>query len=87
VSWWWWRRPRGVRVVTPDGGQIPLSVERGPRRGGQRVWFAYGPPGALVPAGATLSVDSLPGHSTVRLALVLDAAGAARFAASMPAGV
>jgi hypothetical protein len=71
VLWWWvrlWRSkraapppPRNVHIITSNGDRIPLDCVYTGRRNGMHQWAIT----AIVPDGAMIGVDELPGRTVV----------------------
>lgn len=57
------RRPKGVRLITPDGDEIPHELEYAGREDGQHVWHIL--PERLPPYGTCLEIDRLPGGTSI----------------------
>lgn len=56
------KRPEGVYVHLPDGSKVPCELSYdGTDDEGQHVWVAA----TAVPVGARVTVDKLPGHTTI----------------------
>jgi hypothetical protein len=71
VLWWWvrlWRSkraapppPRNVHIITSNGARIPLDCVYTGRRHGMHQWAIT----SIVPDGAMIGVDELPGRTVV----------------------
>lgn len=51
------RKPRGVRLITPEGEKIPLTLSYAGRHDGEHVWDII--PERLPPFGTCLEIDRL----------------------------
>jgi hypothetical protein len=67
-----WRRrapvpPRNVRVLYPDGREVPVECVYAGRERGQHVWTAAAPACVRFEAGMAVLMDPLPRRTTVSI--------------------
>lgn len=68
--------PAGVKIVDPDGGEIPLTVKPHVRLPtGGTVWYAYGPAGTKLPEWGELHIQVMPPQSSILVRTVEDEEG------------